>query len=139
MTVEKRVRLLGYALYAVGSIFIVGVPLLMGWLWHDGFGWDPAQSEYEQMIMGVYVTLGVFLVRAARNPMQHASLIWFTVWSSVVHGTIMLVQALVDGSERTNLMGDIPSLFVVAAVLAVLTPRGADAATLRSAEPVGAP
>ncbi len=76
------------------------------------------------MTMGVYVSLGVFLVRAARNPRQHTSLIWFTVWSSVVHGGIMVVQALVDDSERTNLVGDIPSLFVVAVVLAVLTPRG---------------
>ena len=138
MTLENRVRWLGYALYAIGSIFIVGVPLLM-WLWHDGFGWDPAQSEYEQMIMGVYVTLGVFLVRAARNPMQHTSLIWFTVWSSFVHGVIMLLQALVDDSEHINLLGDIPALFVVAVVLAVLTPRGTGVPALRSTESVDAP
>lgn len=87
------------------------------------------------MIMGVYVTLGVFLVRAARNPMQHTSLIWFTVWSSVVHGGIMLVQALVDDSERTNLVGDIPSLFVVAVVVGVLTPRGSGATRTREPRP----
>jgi hypothetical protein len=38
------------------------------WLWHDGFGWDPVQSEYEQMIMGVYVTLGVCIRGWAPQP-----------------------------------------------------------------------
>ena len=45
------------------------------------------------MIVGVYATLGVFLLLAARNPQAHRSLIWFTVWSSVVHGGIMAVQS----------------------------------------------
>ena len=40
------------------------------------------------MIIGVYATLGVFLLIASRNPYAHKSLIWFTVWSSVVHGAI---------------------------------------------------
>ena len=123
MLLEDRLGYLGIALYAVGGIFVVGVPLLM-MVWTDGFAWEPAQSEYEQMIMGVYVTLGVFLILAARNPLGNRSLIWFTVWSSVVHGGIMLVQALVDDSERMNLVGDIPALFVVAAVLGFLMPRG---------------
>ena len=48
--------------------------------------------EYEQMILGVYATLGVFLLIASRNPLRHRSLIWFTVWSSVVHAGIMTVQ-----------------------------------------------
>jgi hypothetical protein len=69
------------------------------------------------MIMGVYATLGVFLIRAAKDPLANASLIWFTIWSSIVHGTIMLVQAIVDKAERPNLYGDIPGLFVVAIVL----------------------
>jgi hypothetical protein len=67
--------------------------------------------------------LGVFLIRAARDPLAHASLIWFTVWSSIVHAGIMLVQALVDETERANLLGDVPALFLVAAVLWVLMPR----------------
>ncbi len=94
------------------------------WQWHDGFGWEPPQSEYEQMIMGVYATLGVFLILAARNPLANRSLIWFTVWSSIVHGGIMLVQAIVDDAERTNLVGDIPALFIVAGVFAFLMPKG---------------
>lgn len=126
MLVEDRLKYLKVALYAIGAIFIVGVPLLM-MVWPDGFGWDPAQSEYEQMIMGIYVTLGVFLILAAKDPLANRSLIWFTVWSSLVHGGIMLVQAIVDDSERVNLVGDVPALLIVAAVLAFLMPKGGDA------------
>jgi hypothetical protein len=75
------------------------------------------------MIVGVYVTLGVFLWLAARDPLRHLSLIWFTAWSSLVHGGIMAVQALVDPAERANLIGDVPALLVVGVVLAILTPR----------------
>ncbi len=125
MPIEDRLKYLKIALYTIGGIFIVGVPLLMT-IWPDGFGWDPAQSEYEQMIMGIYVTLGVFLVLAAKDPLANRSLIWFAVWSSFVHGSIMLAQAIVDDTERINLVGDIPALLIVAAVLAFLMPKGGE-------------
>lgn len=75
------------------------------------------------MILGLYATLGVFLLLASRNPLQHLSLIWFTVWSSVVHGGIMAVQAVGEAGERGHLWGDVAALFLVAVVLAILTPR----------------
>ena len=77
------------------------------------------------MMMGVYATLGVFLFRAAKDPLANTSLIWFTVWSSIVHGGIMFVQALVDETDRVNLLGDVPALFLVAIVLWFLMPRKA--------------
>lgn len=116
---------LGYlkvALYIFGAIFIVGVPAMMMWIFPSGWSWTPRQPEYEQMIMGVYATLGVFLVRAAKDPTAHLSLIWFAIWSSIVHGGIMLVQAIVDETERMNLVGDVPALFLVAIVLWYLMP-----------------
>ena len=66
------------------------------------------------------------LENAAKDPLKHASLIWFTVWSSIDHGGIMLVQAIVDETERTNLVGDVPALFLVAAVLWILMPKKGD-------------
>jgi hypothetical protein len=80
------------------------------------------------MIMGLYATLGVLLILAARDPLEHRSLIWFTGWSSVVHGAIMLVQAMADDTERANLVGDVPTLFIVAAVLGYLVPRRSESA-----------
>ena len=123
MTQEEKLNYLKIALYVFGVTFVIGVPALMMWIWPSGWGWTPAQPEYEQMMMGVYATLGVFLFRAAKDPLANTSLIWFTVWSSIVHGGIMFVQALVDETDRVNLLGDVPALFLVAIVLWFLMPR----------------
>jgi FtsH-binding integral membrane protein len=120
---ESRLRYLKIALYLFGITFIAGVPAMMMWIWPSGWGWTPAQPEYEQMIMGVYMTLGVFLIRAAKDPVRDSALIWFAIWSSIVHATIMLIQALVDETERANLLGDIPALYLVAAVFWYLMPK----------------
>ena len=124
-----RVRSLRVALVAFGLIFLFAVyPLMMAW-WPSGWRWQPNQPEYEQMILGVYATLGVFLLIASRNPLQHRSLIWFTIVSSLVHGGIMAVQAMKMPAEHGHLFGDIPALLLVAVVLAALMPRGMAAAT----------
>lgn len=127
-TVEPAcIKYLRVALRVVGLIFIFGIYTLAivwpsGWVWHTGH-----TSHYLQMILGVYATLGVFLLIASRNPLAHLSLIWFTVWSSVVHAAIMAVQALTNADQIGHLWGDVPALLIVAAVLAYLTPRGAPA------------
>lgn len=72
------------------------------------------------MIVGLYATLGVFLLNAARNPAANLSLIWFTVWSSVVHAAIMAVQSFGHGDHLGHLWGDVPALLLVAIVLSVL-------------------
>ena len=131
METTGKMRALRVALVLFGIIFIGGVyPLTIiwpsGWAWHMG-----GPSMYLQMILGIYATLGVFLIIAARNPLEHLSLIWFTVWSNVVHGGIMAVQALVYPQHRGHLLGDVPVLFIAAAVLAVLTPRGEKARALQ--------
>jgi len=122
-----QVRYLKYVLILVGLIFIFGVYPLMMSVWPSGWRWQPNQPEYEQMILVVYATLGVFLLIASRNPLQHRSLIWFTVWSSLAHAGIMTVQALNAPAEHGHLMGDIPALVIVALALAIFTPRGAAA------------
>jgi len=111
------------ALMVFGIVFLLVYPLML--VWPSGWMWQPGQYEYEQMIVGIYATLGVFLIRASRDPEAHLSLIWFTVWSSVVHGGIMAVQAIVDPAERGHLAGDVPGLLLVALVLGILTPRSA--------------
>ena len=123
MQQEEKLKYLKIALYVIGVFFIVGVPAMMMWIWPSGWSWSPAQPEYEQMIMGMYATLGVFLILAAKDPLTHSSIIWFTIWSSIVHGGIMLAQAIVDETERANLIGDIPALFLVAIVLWYLMPK----------------
>jgi hypothetical protein len=123
MSDDVRMFYLRIALIAVGLIFVLAVyPLTI--LWPSGWAWGHGHSHYAMMIVGVYATLGVFLLLASRDPLVHSSLIWFTVWSSVVHGGIMAVQAIQDPVESGHLIGDVPALFIVAIVLALLMPRG---------------
>ncbi len=130
MSDANRLRYLRVALVVVGLIFVFGIYPL-GIVWPAGWKWGQGHSHYLMMILGLYATLGVFLLIASKNPAAHTSLIWFTVWSSVVHAGIMAVQAFADGAERGHLIGDVPALLVVAIVLAALTPRGAGAGTAR--------
>ena len=125
MNPATRLRSLRVLLVVVGLIFILAVYPLMTVLWPSGWRWQPNQPEYEQMILGIYATLGVFLLIASRNPLQHLSLIWFTVWSSLIHAGIMTVQAVKMPIEHGHLLGDIPALVIVAVLLAILTPRAA--------------
>lgn len=125
MSEENKSQALRTVLIAVGLVFIFGVALLMR-VWPSGWQWQPSQPEYEQMIMGVYATLGVFLILAAREPARHRSLILFTAWSSLVHAGIMGIQAIRDSAERGHLVGDVPALAIVGIALLVLAPKAAE-------------
>jgi hypothetical protein len=118
----SRERVLKVVLVLVGVIFLLGVYPLMMFLWPSGWRWQPNQPQYEQMILGVYATLGVFLLLAARNPSANRSLIAFTAWSSLVHAGIMAMQAFQNADEHGHLMGDIPALVIVGVALIALAP-----------------
>jgi hypothetical protein len=127
-----RIRFLRVALVLFGLIFLVGVyPLVMS-RWPAGWRWQPNQPIYEQMILGVCATLGVFLILASRDPLQHRGLLWFTVWLSLVHGGIMAVQPMKMPMEHGHLFGDVPALVLVASALAILVPRGTAAESATS-------
>src|SRR4051812_28001533 len=120
----SRQALLRYALIAFGLVFCLVYPLAVfrpsGWAWHEG---PPADSQYFMMIVGVYATLGVFLIRAASDPSANRSLILFTIASSIVHAGIMAVQSFGNEMHRGHLFGDVPALILVAVVLGSLMPR----------------
>jgi hypothetical protein len=120
----ERLKYLRIALVVIGIIFVFCIwPLTMywpsGWAWHS-----EGRSYYLEMILSVYATLGVFLILAARNPLENRSLILFTIWSSIAHGGMMAYQAITDNVHIGHLYGDVLALFAVAAVLAYLLPKG---------------
>jgi hypothetical protein len=123
MSDATRIKYLPTALLMVGLIFVAGIyPLTI--LWPSGWSWHTGHTpHYLQMILGIYATLGAFLLVASRKPLAHLSLIWFTVWSSVVHAAIMAVQSVANPEHMGHLWGDVLALFVVASLLAFLTPR----------------
>lgn len=121
----SHAKLLEAALLSFGIIFCLVYPLSIiwpsGWAWHEG---PPYASHYFVMIVGIYATLGIFLIRAARDPAAHRSLIEFTIWSSVVHALIMAVQSYDPGMHMGHMLGDVPALLLVALVLGYLTYTG---------------
>ena len=122
MTDSERLRYLKLALRVVGVIATFGVyPLTV--LWPSGWAWHSGRSEYLEMIIAIYATLGVFLIIAARSPDDHLSLISFTIWSSIVHGAVMAVQSVLNPQHLHHLYGDVLALFVIAAVLGFLSPE----------------
>ncbi len=127
---SNNVRLLSAALVVFGLAFCLIYPLSIvwpsGWSWHEG---PPASNDYFMMIVGVYFTLGVFMILAARDPAANGSLIRFVIWSSLVHAAIMAWQAFGDATMKGHLYGDVPALVLIAIVLGLLTSRGSVAQT----------
>jgi hypothetical protein len=92
--------------------------------------WQPNQSEdVVPMMLSLYVTLGIFLLLAARNPSANRSLIAFTAWSSFAHATVMAVQAFQNASDRGGLLGAAATFVVIGVTLISVAP-----AKLRVAE-----
>ena len=108
----KRERALRIVLVLVGLLFSAGVyPLTMF------FRQDPALA----MMLSLYVTLGIFLLLAARNPSANRSLIAFTAWSSFAHAAVMSFQAFRNLISRGELLG-VAALIVIGVALIVLAP-----------------
>jgi hypothetical protein len=79
---------------------------------------EPALS----MMLSLYVTLGVFLLLAIRNPWANRSLIAFTAWSSFAHAALMGAQALLNMVARGELIG-VGVLIVIGIALIALAPE----------------
>jgi hypothetical protein len=113
----NRERALKIVMVLVGLLFSAGIyPLTM-------FLWQRNRSEGgEAMMLSLYVTLGIFLLIAARNPSANRSLIAFTAWSSFAHGAVMAVMAVYIATERGELLVAVGALVVIGIALIVLTP-----------------
>jgi hypothetical protein len=108
----RRERALKVVLVLVGLLFTAMVYPLVLFVKQD-----PALA----MMMSLYVTLGLFLLLAARNPSANGSLIAFTAWSSFAHAALMAVQALLNLIARGELIGS-AVLVVIGVVLIALAP-----------------
>lgn len=117
----NRERALKVVLVVVGLIFVAGVYPLMIFVRQE-----PALA----MMLSLYVTLGIFLLLAARNPPAHSSLIAFTAWSSLAHAALMGGQASLNLIARGELVG-VAALVIIGVALIVLAP-GKQSGELRS-------
>ncbi len=118
----SRERALKVVLVVVGLIFFGLVyPLTM----------FVRQEPALAMMLSLYVTLGIFLLLAARNPSSNRSLIAFTAWSSFAHAALMAVQAFRNLIPRGELLG-LVALVIIGVALIALVP-GKQSGELRSA------
>jgi hypothetical protein len=114
----NRERTLKILLVLVGLLFVAGLyPLLpsLGNVHSD-------VSSGDKMMLSIYVTLGVFLLLAVRNPAAHRSLIGFTAWSSFAHGAVMTIMAFQIPKERTSLIIAVGVLAFIGVALLALAP-----------------
>lgn len=110
-----RERALKAVLVVVGLLFLAGLyPIVRMQL-------EPC----DQMLGIVYATLGLFLLLAFRNPSAHRSLIAFTAWSSLTHGTLMAWQAFHNVIPRIDLLHAVLPLAIIGVALIVLAPAKA--------------
>jgi len=107
-----RERALKVVLVVIGLFFCAGIyPLAAFWQQEPALG----------MMLSLYVTLGIFLLFASRNPSAHGSLIGFTAWSSFAHAAIMGLQAFRHLIARGELIG-VAAFVVIGVVLIALAP-----------------
>jgi peptidoglycan/LPS O-acetylase OafA/YrhL len=111
-----RDRALKIVLVVVGLIFSAGVYPVMDSLWHQ----NPSMYTFD-MMLSLYVALGIFLLLAARNPSANRSLIAFTAWSCFAHGAVMAVTSFSKGGYRGDIWG-VLALVIIGLVLIVLAP-----------------
>ncbi len=112
-----RERALKIVLVLVGLLFCAALYPVIGGLR------DPANSDTgDTMMMGIYASLGIFLLIAARNPAAHRSLIAFAAWSSFAHAAVMSALGFEMPSERTGFLTGSAVLVVIGIVLIALPP-----------------
>lgn len=113
---NNREKALKGVLVLVGLLFSAGIYPVTDSLWHAN------QSMYtEDMMISLYVTLGIFLLLATRNPSANRSLIAFTAWSSFAHAAVMAVMVFQKTDERGILWG-VAALVIIGATLVALAP-----------------
>jgi hypothetical protein len=122
----NREKALKIVLVVVGLFFTATVIRVVQVLWQSH------QADAEPMLFSLYVTLGILLLAAARNPAEHRSLIAFTAWSSLAHASVMFIQSFRDAAERIHL-GSGSAVFAVIGIALLALAPGKPSRELKSA------
>jgi Family of unknown function (DUF6632) len=97
----RRERVLKIVLVVIGLLFVAGVyPLITS----IRSGWQANREDADPMFISIYVTLGIFLLLAARNPSAYRGVITFGAWANLAHAAVMTVMAIHLPNERKGLL-----------------------------------
>ena len=115
----KRGRALKVVLVVLGLLFSAAVyPLITS----VRSGWQANREDAEPMGLSLYVTMGIFLLVAARNPSANRGVIAFAAWLNIAHAAVMAVMAVHLPNEREGLLIAAAVFGVIGAVLILLAP-----------------
>ena len=120
-----RDRALRVVLVVVGLLFLAGIyPVVTS----IRSGWQASKEDALPMMLSLYVTLGIFLLLAARNPAASRGVIAFAAWSSFAHALVMAVMSVNLPNDRGDLLVAAAVFCVIGAALLTLAPAKASAA-----------
>lgn len=117
----RTLKVTRYLMLLFGWGMFIGLPALF-FIFPAGFQWgshpeshyDPL-SPYAFMLGAMYIAMALVLIRSAGAPEKHTAIIDYVIYSSVIHGVLMLFQSFFLPHELTHLIGDVPLLFMMAA------------------------
>jgi hypothetical protein len=115
----RRQRALKVVLVLVGLLFSAGIyPIVTS----VRDGWQANKEDALPMMLSLYVTMGVFLLLAARNPSANRSVIAFAAWANIAHGAVMTVMSIHLWNEREDLLIAAAVFGVIGLILIALAP-----------------
>jgi uncharacterized membrane protein YhdT len=116
MNRDKALKIL---LVLFGLLFVAGVyPLITA----VRSGWQANKEDAEPMALSLYVTMGIFLLVAARNPSANRGVIAFAGWLNIAHAIVMAIMAVHLLNEREDLLIAAAVFGVIGALLILLAP-----------------
>ena len=126
----RRERVLKVVLVVIGLLFVTGVyPLITS----IRSGWQANREAADPMFISIYITLGIFLLLAARNPSAHRSVIAFGAWANLAHAAVMTVMAFHLPNERKGLLIASTIFGLIGVALLTLSPAKPSSTELASA------
>jgi 4-amino-4-deoxy-L-arabinose transferase-like glycosyltransferase len=88
----KRIRQIIVAL--VGLFYVALLYPLFTDLWRSKWLIEMHDNECEPMFITFLVSLGVFLLLAARKPIKYRLVIAFAAWQSLAHSATMFIESV---------------------------------------------
>jgi hypothetical protein len=74
------------------------------------------------MGISLYVTQGIFLLLAARDPLENRGVIKFAAWLNIAHAAVMVVMSIHLPNERQDLLVASAIFGLIGVVLIALVP-----------------
>jgi len=120
----KRERMLQVALGLLGLLYVSLIYPLYTDLAHSKWLLE-MKDECEPMFISWFISLGPFLLLAARKPSLHRSLIVFAACQSLVHASVMAIQTVEAWNHGVRRdFTDVVVSGVIGGILLALTLQG---------------